>query len=87
MKDEFERFLESLGYTNFARLLKRGADARDRVIFNAWADGTITTDMALERFKRNNSIPDGYKIPAYEFECWLGTLGYRRKAYCDRDED
>ena len=43
--------------------------------------------MALERFELNNNIPADYKIPAYEFEYWLGTLGYRRKAYCDRDED
>lgn len=78
---------EELGQTNFARLLKLGTDARDRVIFNAWADGAITTEIALVRFKRNNNIPAEYKIPAYEFECWLGTLGYRRKAYCDRDED
>lgn len=78
---------EELGYTNFAKLIKRGADARDRVIFNAWADGTITTDMALERFKLNNNIPADYKIPTHEFVYWIGTLGYRRKAYCDRDEN
>lgn len=87
MKDEFERYLESLGYTNFARLLKPGADRYDRLIFSQWMDNTISTEMAISRFKYNNKIPDDYKIPAYEFEYWLGTLGYRRKAYCDRDED
>lgn len=78
---------EELGQTNFAKLLKHGSEAHDRVIFNAWADGAITTEIALVRFKRNNNIPADYKIPAYEFEYWLGSLGYRRKAYCDRDED
>lgn len=83
MMDEFEM----LGQTNFARLLKSGAERYDRLIFAQWMDGSISTEMAISRFKYNNNIPADYKIPVYEFEYWLGTLGYRKKAYCDKDED
>ncbi len=47
---------------------------RDRKIFSDWMNGKITTNQAIEKFKRNNEI--FIKINPIEFTQWLYSLGY-----------
>lgn len=47
---------------------------RDIRIFGDWMNGKITTDLAIEKFKKNNGID--IKINPVEFTQWLYSLGY-----------
>lgn len=65
------------------RLLYRGtnAAARDRADFNLWANGHITTEECIKRFRENNFIGDTYgevSINEEDFAKFLVGMGYRR---------
>lgn len=47
---------------------------KDRRIFGDWMNGKITTNQAIEKFKRNNEV--FIKINPIEFTQWLHSLGY-----------
>lgn len=61
-------------------LLNSSEDAsnRDKALFKDWEKGKIGTKEAIRRFKSSNEIPERMIINDYEFEQWLGSLGYRR---------
>lgn len=51
---------------------------RDKKTFTDWADGVITTEMAISDFKWNNHIDDDIFINKNDFIEWLGSIGYWR---------
>lgn len=51
---------------------------RDKGTFNNWADGVITTEMAISDFKWNNHIDEDVIINKNDFIEWLRSLGYWR---------
>lgn len=50
----------------------------DKIAFNKWEKGTLTTRKTINRFLRNNKIVVGKTIDEDEFELWLNSLGYFR---------
>ena len=67
-----------MGYYEFVKQLKTSDSiARtDKTIFEKWADKSISTEVAIDKFKRNNNI--NCPINNYEFVFWMQTLGYIR---------
>lgn len=51
---------------------------RDKLTFNNWADGVITTKQAIKEFKENNQFENDEYIDENEFIIWLRSLGYWR---------
>lgn len=51
---------------------------RDKKTFTDWADGVITTEMAIREFKENNHLENDEYIDENEFIEWLRSLGYWR---------
>lgn len=51
---------------------------RDKLTFNNWADGVITTKQAIREFKENNHLENDEYIDENEFIIWLRSLGYWR---------
>lgn len=47
---------------------------RDIRIFGDWMNGKLTTNQAIEKFRKNNGID--IKINPMEFTQWLYSLGY-----------
>lgn len=47
--------------------------------FNSWQSGEITTKECIEQFMSNNHIDQNKRtFEDWEFELWLGSLGYRK---------
>lgn len=51
---------------------------RDKLTFNNWMDGVITTKQAIREFKENNHLENDEEIDEDEFIKWLKTIGYWR---------
>lgn len=60
------------------KMLKSGDDKviSDKCTFHAWEENQISDEMALERFKKNNTI--GCSISTSDFVYWLESLGYKK---------
>lgn len=48
----------------------------DKTIFEKWVDKSISTEVAIDKFKHNNNISE--PIDNLEFVLWLQGLGYIR---------
>lgn len=67
-------------YMNFYKLLhpQQLSVTKDKLTFNNWADGVITTKQAIREFKENNHLENDEEIDEDEFIKWLKTIGYWR---------
>lgn len=64
---------------NVAKYLQKKSVTRDKLLFVAWEEYAITTEMCIRKFRKNNEISEEIKIEPFVFIEGLATIGYHRK--------